>query len=162
VAKVTKVFSMSNPYTQRNSRALGICTAASLAWCRACLKKGRGITTKAELPSDHTLNAQMATLRRYDSQPARQAEMAGLELVREWTVGSIDEVFQNFKGLPPHTGIFWTLSHTMGYRYAHRNKEFFDVESGLYRATKTSAIRDQITKDYAPGEIAGCYIVKLP
>lgn len=161
MAKVKHVFPMTNPHTQHNSRSVGICTAKSLAWCRASLKAGGSISSAAMLPGDHTLNAQMATLRRQDHDPAKQAELAGLQLVQSWTVRSIDEVFRNFKTMSPHIGIFWTDTHTMGYRYAHHEKEFFDVESGLYSAKKTADLRAQITKDYAEDSIRGCYMVRL-
>ena len=162
MAKVQHVFPMTNPHTQHNSRSLGICTAKSLAWCRASLKNGGRINSASMLPSDHVLNAQMAVLRQYDHDPGQQAEKAGLELVRSWNVTSLDEVFEHFKSWAPHIGVFWTDGHTMGYSYAHHDKEFFDVESGLYRGKKTADIRAQITAAYPADSIRGCYMVKLP
>jgi len=160
MAKITRVFPMTNPHTQHNSRSVGICTAKSLAWCRACLKAGGSIRSAGMLPGDHALNAQMALLRQQDHDPSKQAEMAGVQLVRAWTVRSIDDVFRNFKAVAPHIGIFWTAGHTMGYRYAHHEKQFFDVESGLYTAKKTADLRARITQDYPEDSIRGCYVVR--
>jgi len=51
------------------------------------------------------------------------------------------------KATPPHVAIFWNEHHTMGYRYEHLNKEFFDCEYGLYRAEKTADIITQMKKN---------------
>lgn len=159
-----EVFPLSNPFSQSYGAAQGICTASSLAWARACLKRGRAVSTWDEVGVGfHALNIQMATLRRYDNDPQTQTEMAGLELVTEPAVGSVDDVIRKVAMTKPFTAIFWTAEHTMGYRYSHHEKEFFDIETGLWRAKYTAGIRakmNEIVGRYGP--VVGCRIVKLP
>lgn len=163
-----RIFKMANDFTQFNrgwkgkNGAQGICTAASLAWAKKCLE-GRRITSFSSLGvSAHGLNAQMAILRRHDGDPARQTEMAGLEMVgNDRVINSFDDLAKNVKSTAPHVAIFWTAGHTMGYRYTHHQKEFFDVEDGLYRAKFTKDIKKKINKEYG-GFLQGMRVVKLP
>ena len=137
---VKQIFALTNPYKQNGEE--GICTAASLAWCKCCLKLGRGLTSANELrPDARALNAQMAVLRRFDNNPEAQTEMAGLKWVKEFTAHSIDDVIREMKASPSHIGIFWNTVHTMGYSYSHNDKEFFDQNNGLYRAKTSKEIR---------------------
>lgn len=157
-----QVFPLTNPYTQDSGNSQGICTAASLAWCRACLKKGGAINSWAEMGvSQHLLNIQMRTLRRLDSQPREQTELAGLEPVGGDHDVSLIDVIRIIETTAPFIGIFWTVGHTMGYRYAHHQKEFFDMEQGLYRAKYSAGIRAKIEENYS-GAVIGCRVVRLP
>jgi hypothetical protein len=60
---------------------------------------------------------------------------------------------------PPFVGIFWTPGHTMGYRYSHHEKEFFDMEQGLFRSKYTAGIKAKVRENY--DEPFGCRVVKL-
>lgn len=158
------VFKLNNNFTQ--ATAQGICTAGSLAWAKACLKKRGHINSFTEIgPDRHALNVQMAVLRRYDHNPRKQTEMAGLQYVSEPAVSSIDDVISKVKASPTGVAIFWTRYHTMGYRYAHHDKEFFDMEAGLFRAKYTKHIKSTMEKIFRKkgyGEVRGCRIVRLP
>ncbi|BBO69298.1 hypothetical protein DSCA_32280 [Desulfosarcina alkanivorans] len=157
-----QVFPLTNPYTQDSGGSQGICTAASLAWCKAVLKKGSAVNAWAEMGvSEHTLNIQMRTLRRLDSQPREQTELAGLVPVGNDHNASLIEVIRIIETTAPFIGIFWTAGHTMGYRYAHHQKEFFDMEQGLFRAKYTAGVRAKIEEHYA-GAVIGCRVVNLP
>ena len=163
-----QVFSMANDFTQfnrgwkRRNGAQGICTAASLAWAKKSLQ-GRRITSFSDLGvSAHSLNAQMAVLRQHDADPARQTEMAGLEMVgNDRAVADFDDLARYVKITTPHVAIFWTAGHTMGYRYAHHRKEFFDIEDGLYWAKLTKDIRKKVNERYG-GQVVGVRVVRLP
>jgi hypothetical protein len=159
--KARLIFPMSNFFTQIRGREQGICTAASLAWCRACLKLSRGVNSFAEIGlTPHILNIQMATLRRYDSRPEEQTEMAQLNTVGPDRRVNLDQMLEVFKTTFPHIGIFWTHCHTMGYRYAHHEKEFFDIEEGLFRSKYTEGIKAKIEENYR-GQVIGCRVVRL-
>lgn len=159
-----QVFPLDNPFTQNRGSAQGICTASSLAWARACLRNGRGVDRWQDVGvSFHLLNIQMATLRKLDGDPAGQTEMAQLKLVSEPPVGSVDDVIEAVSMEAPFVSIFWTSQHTMGYRYSHHQKEFFDIETGLWRAKYAAGIKakmEEIVGTY--GAVTGCRIVKLP
>lgn len=163
-----RVFSMTNDFTQFNrgwktkTGSQGICTAASLAWAKKVLQ-GRRITSFSDLGiSAHSLNAQMAVLRRFDNDPAKQTEMAGLQMVgNDKTISSFDELARYVKTTSPHVAIFWTGGHTMGYRYSHHRKEFFDIEDGLYWAKLTKDIGKKVNQTYG-GWLVGVRVVKLP
>ena len=159
---VTTVFALHNNYHQ--SGAQGICTAASLDWCRKTLKLGRSVKSATELMSPHALNAQMAVLRRYDAAVDHQTDLAQLEAVGgDQSIHSIDDVLNTVKGTPPHVAIFWTATHTMGYRYAHLDKEFFDIETGLFRAKLTKEIKSKMTDIISGyGPVVGLRVVRLP
>jgi hypothetical protein len=159
--KARLIFPMNNPFTQRGGRDQGICTASSLAWCRACLKLGRGVNTFGEIGlNTHLINIQMATLRRYDSNPREQTEMAQLNIVGNDRNVNLDQMLEVFKATLPHIGIFWTSCHTMGYRYSHHDKEFFDIEQGLFRSKYTEGIKEKIEQNYR-GQVLGCRVVRL-
>jgi hypothetical protein len=158
----TEVFSMQNNFTQAGS--VGICTCISLNWARRVLIKGSGVKTYSEIGlSDLTMNAQMSVLRRLDSDPAGQCDLVDLEMVgAEITVASVDDIVRNVKKTSPHIAIFWTNTHTMGYRYAHNEKEFFDNEIGLYSSKNSKDIKAKmkaVTNGY--GGVRGMRIVKL-
>lgn len=157
-----EIFKLTNNFTQ--SGAQGICTAGSLAWAKACLKKRGHVNSFSEVGSFHNLNIQMATIRRYDFQPRKQTETAGLKLIREFQVKSIEEVIGKVKSNSPHVAIFWTDYHTMGYRYAHHDKEFFDMEAGLFRAKHTKDIQAKMEEVFSKkgyGIVKGVRIVSL-
>ncbi len=159
---VNRVFRMSNPYSQRNGKALGICTAASLNWCKKCLSSSsRRIDRFDQLPGAHVMNVQMFVVRGLDNDAQAQCDKVGLVPVLEQTVSSLDEVLQGVKNTAPHVAIFWTDTHTMGYRYSHHEKEFFDVEQGLFRAKYTDAIKAKIESSYPSNEIRGYRVVRL-
>lgn len=157
------IFSMQNNFTQNASQ--GICTCASLVWARKTLRLGRGLQSYSELGlDDHTMNAQMAVLRRADGDPAQQCELAQLELNGpEAAIATVDAIPTLVSSTAPYVAIFWTATHTMGYRYAHHEKEFFDVEVGLFRAKLTKHITAKMTEiinNYGP--VVGLRHVKLP
>jgi hypothetical protein len=157
------IFPMQNNFGQGNEQ--GICTCSSLTWARKTLKAGRGLNSYAELGlDDHTMNAQMAVLRKLDNQPDKQCELVQLEMVgTDTTIASIDDVVRLVKAAPSNIAIFWTQTHTMGYRYAHHEKEFFDVEKGLYRAKYTKDIKATMTTIIGGyGPVLGLRVVKLP
>ena len=156
------VFPMQNNFGQGNEQ--GICTCSALTWARKTLQLGRGLSAYSELGLDsHTMNVQMAVLRKYDSEPQKQCELARLEMIgTEKTIASIDDIPRLVKGTAPHIAIFWTQTHTMGYRYAHHEKEFFDVEVGLFRAKYTKEIKAKMTEIIANyGAVKGLRLVKL-
>lgn len=157
-----EVFKMKNDFSQ-GSR-VGICTCISLNWARRVLKKGGAINAYSEIGlSDLTMNAQMAQLRKLDNDPAGQCALVDLEPVGgDQNIASVDDVIRIVKTTAPHVAVFWTATHTMGYRYAHNEKEFFDNEVGLFRATTSSDIKkkiDSVTSGY--GGIIGLRVVKL-
>jgi hypothetical protein len=157
------VFPMQNNFHQGDE--VGICTCSSLVWARKSLKLGRGLKSYSELGlSSHAMNVQMAVLRKHDRQPAKQCELAQLEMVGADTViASIDDILRLVKGSTAHVAIFWTQSHTMGYRYGHLEKEFFDVETGLFRAKYTKDIKAKMTEIIANyGPVEGLRLVRLP
>jgi hypothetical protein len=158
----TLVFSMTNNFTQSNQ--VGICTCSALHWAKKSLKLKRGLKSYTELPNEQAMNAQMAVLRKLDNKPAEQCELVGLATVgHDRIISSIQELTRLVKSTAPHIAIFWTQNHTMGYRYAHNEKEFFDVESGLYRAKTTKDIQAKMEKQIqAYGQVKGVRIVKLP
>ena len=156
------VFALSNNFKQNGS--VGICTAASMAWARAVLKKQGSVKKRNEFPDDHVLNAQMAMVRELDARVADQVDKFNLALHTEATVNSITAVTALGKANSGRPVIFWNSHHTMGYRNAGRFKEFFDMECGLYRAKKTADIEACITtqftaSNYAP--LSGACVVKL-
>jgi hypothetical protein len=162
-----QVFPLDNPYTQHNGVSQGICTAASLAWAKACLRMARGVNSWSEVGvSVHNLNIQMASIRKLDSSPRAQTEMAGLTPVGlDKVINNLGELFNHVKATGPHIGIFWNSYHTMGYRYSHHQKDFFDMNNGLYRAKYTEGIQNQIINFYQDAgvhKIIGLRIVKLP
>ncbi len=141
---VTCVFSLQNNYHQKGQQ--GICTAASLDWCRKTLKLGRGVKSASELISAHALNAQMAVLRKFDADATKQSDLSGLKPVGgDRAINTINQIITITKSTPPHVAIFWTSTHTMGYRYAHHEKEFFDIEIGLFRAKLTADIKKKMS-----------------
>jgi hypothetical protein len=159
------VFSLSNNYTQDNGTSQGICTAASLAWAKACLKKGAAVNSYSELGVNQlALEAQMQVIRKLDSSPLEQTSNAGLGLIAELSVNSIDEVIRKAKQYPPHVAIFWNSFHTMGYRYSHNQKEFFDMNEGLFRAKTSDDIKAKMTEIFRSkgyGSVLGMRIVSL-
>lgn len=110
------------------------------------------------------MNTQMAVLRRYDNEPAKQCELAQLEMIgNDTAIAAIDDVLRLAKATAPHVAIFWTQTHTMGYRYSHHEKEFFDVEVGLFRAKFTKDIKAKMTQIISGyGPVQGLRLVKLP
>jgi hypothetical protein len=157
-----QIFTMKNDFSQ-GSR-VGICTCISLNWARRVLKKGGAINTYAEIGlTDLTMNAQMAQLRKLDTDPASQCALAQLEPVGgDQHIASVDDVIRIVKATVPHVAIFWTATHTMGYRYAHNEKEFFDNEVGLFRAKTSKDIKAKMNSVISGyGGVTGLRVVKL-
>lgn len=160
---VRQIFSLQNNFSQGTER--GICTCIALVWARKTLLKGSGLDSHSELGLDyHTMNAQMAKLRKLDNQPAEQCELVGLKPDgSDQRIHSIDEVINKTKASASGVAIFWTQTHTMGYRYASKEKEFFDNEKGLYRAELTDDLKKKMTDIISPnGPVIGLRLLKLP
>jgi hypothetical protein len=148
----------------------GICTAASMNWAKKVLTSGRSIDSFEAIGLNvHTLNAQMAKLRKLDDDPEEQCDLVGLQMVgnignKDLKIASIADVIKLGEDNPSEVIIFWTKVHTMAYRYASKNKEFFDIEVGLYRATTTADIKkkmEEITGKPGYGKLVGARVVKL-
>jgi len=160
---VKEIFPMRNDFLQGADK--GICTCIALVWARKTLLKGSGLDSYSELGlDDHTMNAQMAKLRKLDNQPAEQCELVGLKPDGpDTTIHSIDDVINKTKASASGVAIFWTQTHTMGYRYASKEKEFFDNEKGLYRAELTDDLKKKMTDIISPnGPVIGLRLLKLP
>jgi frataxin-like iron-binding protein CyaY len=128
------------------------------------LKKGGGINKYSEIGlTDHAMNAQMAQLRKFDNDSAKQSGLADLEPVGgDHIIASVDDVIRIVRNTAPHVAVFWTATHTMGYRYAHNEKEFFDNEVGLYRAKTSKEIKAKLNQIIAGyGGVTGVRVVKL-
>jgi len=152
----------------------GICTAAAMNWAKKVLKTGPINTFEGIGLDAHTLNAQMAKLRRYDAAPKEQCEMVGLELFVDYSaisnnasgdvVDSVDKVTKFAEKYGDKRAIiFWTNTHTMAYWRSSKNKQFFDIEVGLYRANTTKEITakmKEIIGTYGP--VTGGIVVVLP
>ena len=97
----TQVFPMQNNFTQ--GTRVGICTCISLNWARRVLKKGRAIKAYSEIGlSDLTMNAQMAQLRKLDSDPDGQCALVDLESVGgDQAIASVDDVIRLVKQTSP-------------------------------------------------------------
>jgi hypothetical protein len=158
-----EVFALQNNYRQRDEE--GICTAASLFWCRKCLELGRGVNTFDEIgKTDHNLNIIMRTLRTMDNNPVAQTELAGLASVGgDRVVNSMEAVMTLIKSSASKIGIFWNSYHTMGYRYSHHEKDMFDMNNGLFRSKYSKGIEVKFAELYAgpQDQIIGCRIVAL-
>jgi hypothetical protein len=157
-----EIFKMKNDFSQGST--VGICTCISLNWARKVLKKGSAINSYDQIGlTDLTLNAQMAQLRKLDNNPAGQCELVQLEPVGgDQNIASVDDIIRIVKTTVPHVAIFWTATHTMGYRYAHNEKEFFDNEVGLFRAKTTKEIKAKMnTVISGYGAVTGLRVVKL-
>ncbi|MDF9798012.1 hypothetical protein OKW21_003275 [Catalinimonas alkaloidigena] len=128
------------------------------------LKYNRGLKSYGEIGlTDHTMNAQMSMLRRFDHDPVSQSGLVDLQDIGgDRVITSVDDVINITKQNTPHVAIFWTDTHTMGYRYSHLEKEFFDNEVGLYRAKKTTDIKQIMSKTISPyGPVKGMRLLKL-
>lgn len=160
-----QVFPLSNDYTQNKEKAQGICTAASLAWAKACLKHGRFINTWDEIgTSKHNLNIVMATLRYMDANPVGQTELAGVKSLSggsDGTAKGIKDVMEAIKVSEYGIGIFWNGYHTMGYGYSHLQKDLFDMNYGLFRAKYSKGIQAKIEELYGDDIIGYRIIGKL-
>jgi hypothetical protein len=157
-----QIFSMKNDFTQ--GTRVGICSCIALNWARRVLKKGGAINSYSEIGlTDLTMGAQMAQLRKLDHDPDAQCALVDLVSVGgDQNIASVDDVIRLVKSTAPHVAIFWTATHTMGYRYAHNEKEFFDNEVGLYRAKTSKEIKAKITDvTSAYGAVIGLRVVKL-
>jgi hypothetical protein len=81
---------------------------------------------------------------------------------QDWKIGSVQDVIKLGKDHPDKVIIFWTDEHTMAYRYQHNNKEFFDIEVGLYRAETTDEIQEKMKGVTGPyGALTGARVVKF-
>ncbi len=159
------IFPLSNDFTQNKEKAQGICTAASLAWAKACLKLGRFVNTWDEIgTSKHNLNIVMATLRYMDANPVGQTELAGVKSLSggvDGTATSIKDVIEAIKVSEYGIGIFWNSYHTMGYGYSHKQKDLFDMNYGLFRAKYSKGIQAKIEELYGDDIIGYRIIGKL-
>lgn len=159
------IFPLQNNYRQKGDGAEGICTAAALFWARKCLELGRAPDSWAEIgKSDHNLNIIMTTLRNLDNNPIAQTELAGLNAVgADRAVASIDEMMEVVKVSTTGVAIFWNSYHTMGYRYSHLNKDYFDMNFGAFRCKYTRGIAHKYHELYTgpADQIIGCRVVSL-
>lgn len=156
MAKVTEVFDLDNSITMSfktgGAEQQGICTAASFLWAKQTLRLGRCLTSADEISKDFkgplgqiTIGALMSTLRHKDalleSKPDEYLEPLGLTSVTGATVlRNFADLEALAKNNAPHIAVFWNSHHTMGYRYHHHDKEYFDMEAGLYKAKLTRDI----------------------
>lgn len=174
----TLVFRTANDFYQgydppmdllgKKLKSQGICTAASMNWAKKVLNRGRSVNSFDEIGLNvHTLNAQMAKLRKLDRDPEQQCDLVGLQMVsiignKDLKIASIADVIKLGDDNPSEVIIFWTEHHTMAYRYASQNKEFFDIEVGLYRAKTTAEIKEKMKEITGPyGALTGARVVKL-
>jgi hypothetical protein len=157
------VFPLENNYTQRSDKDQGICTAAALAWCKACLKHGRFINSWSEIgTSVHNLNIVMATLRRLDAAAVAQTELAGVRAIGgDHPCNGIAEVMRAVETSPFGIGIFWNSYHTMGFGYSHHQKDLFDMNYGLFRSKYSAGIKTKIEELYGDDIIGYRLIGKL-
>lgn len=141
------IFRMTNDNSQRNKNELGECTAASLAWAKKYLDKKGGINSYDEIGINPiALGAQMAVIRNLDNAADDQTERAGLIAVNDTVINSLEAMVFTVKNTAPHVAIFWNSFHTMGYRYSHNEKEFFDLNVGLYRAKTSKEIIEKMNE----------------
>jgi len=136
-------------------------------WAKKVLEKG-AINSFDEIGLDeHILNTQMAALRKLDNDPAEQCDRVGLQMVsnignQDWKIGSVKDVIKMGEDNDGAVILFWTNEHTMAYRRQSKNKEFFDIEVGLYRAETTDEIQKRMKEITGPyGELTGARVVKL-
>ncbi|HTU68202.1 MAG TPA: hypothetical protein VMF52_19810 [Steroidobacteraceae bacterium] len=159
----TLVFPATNNFNQGDK--VGICTFSSLTWARRSLELGRGLTAYSELGMDnHSMNLIMATVRKLDNDPVAQSALAKLVPVTggDENISSYREVIRKTKATSPYVAIFWTREHTMAYRYHHHEKEFFDIETGLWRAKYSKDIEAKMKEIVDPyGAVIGMRLVKL-
>ena len=157
------VFTMSNTYDQGGRQ--GICTCASMQWARKTLERNRGLGSFDELSlSDHQMNAVMAQLRKLDADPAGQSALMGLSPVGgDIGVAAVADVIRHAKSTAPHMAIFWTQSHTMGFR-AGKENEFFDIEKGLWCSSddrEVLKVMRDVFRNGGYGPVLGMRVVKL-
>jgi hypothetical protein len=166
------VFATNNNYTQfitgvKEDERQGICTASAMNWAKKVLKSGPVNSFAAIGLDQHTLNIQMATLRRLDTNPEEQCDRVGLKMVstignKDWKIGSVKDVIKLGEDNDEAVIIFYTNEHTMAYRRQSNNKEFFDIEVGLYRAKTTAEIEKKMEEITGPyGDLVGARVVKL-
>lgn len=157
------VFPLENNYSQANKADQGICTAAALAWCKASLKLGRFVNSWAEIGTTvHNLNIVMATLRHLDANPVAQCELAGVKaLGGDRACTGIEEAMNNIKPSEFGIGIFWNSYHTMAFGYSHLQKDFFDMNYGLFRSKYTAGIKAKVQELYGDDIIGYRLIGKL-
>jgi hypothetical protein len=144
------IFRLSNDYSQDGD--VGICTAISFNWAKYTLKKGKGLAKRSDLKLDtHTLNAQMAVIKKLDGQEETNEylELFGLNFVAGTDVRNHADIEKFAKDNAPHVAVFWNSHHTMGYNYAHLAKEFFEPEQGLFRAKLTKDIDAKMQEVFA-------------
>jgi hypothetical protein len=158
-----QVFPLSNNFTQHNETAEGICTAASLYWARACLRKKGIVDSWDEIGvSQHNLNIIMATLRKYDSNPAAQTGLVNLRMETggDGVARGVKDVINAVKASRNKIAIFWNSYHTMGYGYSHHQKDLFDMNYGLFRSKYSKGIEAKIQELYGD-DIIGYRLLEL-
>ena len=107
----------------------------------------------------------MATLRHMDANPVGQTELAGLKSMSggvDGTATSMSDVIEAIKVSQFGVGIFWNSFHTMGYGYSHKQKDFFDMNYGLFRAKYSKGIQAKVEELYGSdgaGKIIGYRIL---
>ncbi len=169
---VRKLFSMTNDYMQNNEAAdEGICTVASLQWCKKCLEHNRGLGSYAELSlSDHQLNALMALLRHLDDQPGPQTQGMGLRRTNagDQDISTVAELQTNVANSTSKIAIFWNQYHTMAYRVGdHSEYEWFDQNFGCWLANNEADMKkfmeDEWKTKYSDpqGAIIGMRVVQI-
>jgi hypothetical protein len=159
------LFSLDNNIFQNGQQ--GICTVISFNWAKYTLKKGKGLQKREDIPlSTHILNIQQGRNRWDDpiGETPQYLGRYGLALVAATDVNTYAAIEEFTKNTAPHVAVFWNSHHTMGYRYAHNEKEFFDPELGLYRAKLTKNIDAKIKEVFIQKNydvVQRCIVVKL-
>jgi hypothetical protein len=103
------IFATDNDFAQGERQ--GICTAAAMNWAMKVLENGR-VDRFDEIGLDvHTLNIQMATMRKLDNDPEQQCDRVGLQMVsnignQDWKIGSVQDVIRLGKDNPDKVIIF--------------------------------------------------------
>jgi hypothetical protein len=146
----------------------GACTLFSLLWAKESLRKGRGLK-RNEIPKNRLEIERLHSLNRWDEDNLPVVlEKVGLASAEnhgnDYAIATLDDLARHVHSLTPHVAIFWNSHHTMGYRYAHNEKEFFDPECGLYRARHTRDILAKIMQVFNASGYAAvekCHVVKL-
>ena len=164
-----RVFQMDQDFDQHKSE--GICTIASLQWCKRSLELGRGLQRYSELNlTDHRLNELMVAYRADANDPVKQTATMGLRIqgTGDRAVDTVMHVNQIVINSQSRHAIFWNGHHTMGYAARRRGDameyEFFDNEDGLYRANNFVALALTINRRFQDGNygaVEGVRVVAL-
>ena len=125
-----RVFQMDQDFDKHKSE--GICTIASLQWCKRSLELGRGLKLYSELNlTDHRINELMLAYRADANNPVKQTATMGLRIQGKGdravdTVMYVKQIMIN--GQSRHA-IFWNWHHIIGYA-ARRRGDTMEYEFG--------------------------------